>query len=43
MLANQDDLALIMTTEQGKPLAESKGEIAWVAQGSLAMAPPAKR
>ncbi|MET0682793.1 MAG: aldehyde dehydrogenase family protein, partial [Casimicrobiaceae bacterium] len=28
MLANSDDLALILTTEQGKPLAESKGEIA---------------
>jgi succinate-semialdehyde dehydrogenase / glutarate-semialdehyde dehydrogenase len=31
MLANLDDLALIMTTEQGKPLAESKGEIAYAA------------
>ncbi|KWT79150.1 MULTISPECIES: NAD-dependent succinate-semialdehyde dehydrogenase [unclassified Variovorax] len=31
MLANQDDLALIMTAEQGKPLAESKGEIAYAA------------
>ncbi|MDM0033181.1 NAD-dependent succinate-semialdehyde dehydrogenase [Variovorax sp. J22P271] len=31
MLAHQDDLALIMTTEQGKPLAESKGEIAYAA------------
>jgi succinate-semialdehyde dehydrogenase/glutarate-semialdehyde dehydrogenase len=28
MLANGDDLALILTTEQGKPLAEAKGEIA---------------
>jgi succinate-semialdehyde dehydrogenase/glutarate-semialdehyde dehydrogenase len=28
MLAHSDDLALILTTEQGKPLAESKGEIA---------------
>ena len=27
MLANHDDLALILTTEQGKPLAESKGEV----------------
>ncbi|HVF65260.1 MAG TPA: NAD-dependent succinate-semialdehyde dehydrogenase [Casimicrobiaceae bacterium] len=27
MIANQDDLALILTTEQGKPLAESKGEV----------------
>lgn len=31
MLANVDDLALIMTAEQGKPLAESKGEIAYAA------------
>ena len=31
MLANTDDLALIMTSEQGKPLAESKGEIAYAA------------
>ncbi|MEO7494998.1 MAG: NADP-dependent succinate-semialdehyde dehydrogenase [Massilia sp.] len=31
MLANLDDLALIMTAEQGKPLAESKGEIAYAA------------
>jgi len=31
MLANQDDLAIIMTAEQGKPLAESKGEIAYAA------------
>ncbi|MBP0600417.1 NADP-dependent succinate-semialdehyde dehydrogenase [Herbaspirillum sp. LeCh32-8] len=31
MLANADDLALIMTTEQGKPLAESKGEIGYAA------------
>jgi hypothetical protein len=29
MMANQEDLALIMTAEQGKPLAESKGEIAY--------------
>jgi succinate-semialdehyde dehydrogenase/glutarate-semialdehyde dehydrogenase len=27
MLANIDDLALILTSEQGKPLAEAKGEI----------------
>jgi len=26
---NADDLALLMTTEQGKPLAESKGEVAF--------------
>jgi succinate-semialdehyde dehydrogenase/glutarate-semialdehyde dehydrogenase len=31
MLANADDLALIMTTEQGKPLAEAKGEIGYAA------------
>jgi succinate-semialdehyde dehydrogenase / glutarate-semialdehyde dehydrogenase len=31
MLSNVDDLALIMTSEQGKPLAESKGEIAYAA------------
>jgi succinate-semialdehyde dehydrogenase/glutarate-semialdehyde dehydrogenase len=30
MLANQEDLAL-MTSEQGKPLAEAKGEIAYAA------------
>src|ERR1700722_876879 len=29
MLAHQDDLATLMTAEQGKPLAESKGEIAY--------------
>ncbi|MGB5453440.1 MAG: NADP-dependent succinate-semialdehyde dehydrogenase [Sedimenticolaceae bacterium] len=31
IMANQEDLALIMTTEQGKPLAESRGEIAYAA------------
>jgi len=31
ILANADDLALIMTTEQGKPLAEAKGEITYAA------------
>ena len=31
MLANTDDLGVIMTAEQGKPLAESKGEIAYAA------------
>ncbi|MES2226918.1 MAG: NAD-dependent succinate-semialdehyde dehydrogenase [Pseudomonadota bacterium] len=31
MLANVDDLALIMTSEQGKPLAEARGEIAYAA------------
>src|SRR6266403_3194031 len=31
MLANQDDLAVLMTAEQGKPLAEAEGEIAYAA------------
>jgi succinate-semialdehyde dehydrogenase/glutarate-semialdehyde dehydrogenase len=31
MLANQEDLARIMTAEQGKPLAESRGEILYAA------------
>jgi succinate-semialdehyde dehydrogenase/glutarate-semialdehyde dehydrogenase len=31
MLAHQDDLAALMTAEQGKPLAESKGEILYSA------------
>src|SRR5213595_2244984 len=31
MMANQDDLARLMTLEQGKPLAESKGEVAYAA------------
>ena len=31
IMANQDDLATLMTAEQGKPLAESKGEIAYAA------------
>lgn len=31
MMANQEDLAMLMTAEQGKPLAESKGEIAYAA------------
>lgn len=31
MLANLDDLGVLMTAEQGKPLAESKGEIAYAA------------
>jgi succinate-semialdehyde dehydrogenase/glutarate-semialdehyde dehydrogenase len=29
MLAHQDDLAIIMTAEQGKPLAEAKGEVVY--------------
>lgn len=31
MMANQDDLALLMTSEQGKPLAEARGEITYAA------------
>src|ERR1700719_596475 len=31
MMANQDDLAALMTAEQGKPLAEAKGEIRYAA------------
>jgi len=29
IIANQNDLAILMTAEQGKPLAESRGEIAY--------------
>ena len=31
MMANQDDLGTLMTAEQGKPLAEAKGEVAYAA------------
>ena len=31
MMANQEDLAYLMTVEQGKPLAESRGEVAYAA------------
>jgi succinate-semialdehyde dehydrogenase/glutarate-semialdehyde dehydrogenase len=31
MIANQDDLAKLMTLEQGKPLVESRGEVAYAA------------
>jgi len=31
MIANTDDLGVLMTSEQGKPLAESKGEVAYAA------------
>ena len=31
MMANQEDLAKLMTLEQGKPLSESKGEVAYAA------------
>ena len=31
MMAHQEDLAVILTSEQGKPLAEAKGEVAYAA------------
>lgn len=31
MMANQDDLGMLMTAEQGKPLAEAKGEVGYAA------------
>lgn len=31
MIANQEDLAVLMTLEEGKPLSESRGEIAYAA------------
>ena len=31
IIANQEDLAILMTAEQGKPLAEARGEIAYAA------------
>jgi len=31
MMANQDDLGVLMTAEQGKPLAEARGEVAYAA------------
>jgi succinate-semialdehyde dehydrogenase/glutarate-semialdehyde dehydrogenase len=43
MMANQDDLATLMTAEQGKPLAESKGEIAYAASFIEWFAEEAKR
>ncbi|RII30234.1 MAG: succinate-semialdehyde dehydrogenase I [Geobacter sp.] len=43
MMANQDDLAVIMTAEQGKPLAESRGEIAYAASFIEWFAEEAKR
>ena len=43
MLENTDDLAAIMTAEQGKPLSESKGEIAYAASLLEWFAEEAKR
>src|SRR5580704_14527820 len=43
LMANQDDLAMLMTAEQGKPLAESKGEIAYAASFIEWFAEEAKR
>jgi succinate-semialdehyde dehydrogenase/glutarate-semialdehyde dehydrogenase len=43
MLDNTDDLAAIMTAEQGKPLAEAKGEIAYAASFIEWFAEEAKR
>ncbi|MBR7890307.1 NAD-dependent succinate-semialdehyde dehydrogenase [Marinomonas sp. A79] len=43
MLENADDLAMIMTTEQGKPLAEAKGEITYAASFIEWFAEEAKR
>ncbi|WP_137283187.1 aldehyde dehydrogenase family protein, partial [Pseudomonas rhizoryzae] len=43
MLENQDDLALLMTWEQGKPLSESRGEIAYAASFLEWFAEEAKR
>ena len=43
MLANADDLAVIMTAEQGKPLTESKGEIVYAASFIEWFAEEAKR
>lgn len=43
ILAHQDDLARIMTTEQGKPLAEARGEVAYGASFVEWFAEEAKR
>jgi succinate-semialdehyde dehydrogenase/glutarate-semialdehyde dehydrogenase len=43
MMANQEDLAILMTSEQGKPLAESRGEIAYAASFLEWFAEEAKR
>ena len=43
MMENQEDLAVLMTSEQGKPLAESMGEIAYAASFIEWFAEEAKR
>jgi succinate-semialdehyde dehydrogenase/glutarate-semialdehyde dehydrogenase len=43
MMANQEDLAVLMTVEQGKPLTESRGEIAYGASFIEWFAEEAKR
>jgi len=43
MLENQEDLARLMTAEQGKPLAEARGEIAYAASFIEWFAEEAKR
>ena len=43
MLEHQEDLAVLMTREQGKPLAESRGEIAYAASFLQWFAEEAKR
>lgn len=43
LLAHADDLARIMTTEQGKPLKEAKGEVAYAASFIQWFAEEAKR
>ncbi len=43
MLANAEDLALLMTSEQGKPLAEARGEVAYAASFVEWFAEEAKR
>jgi succinate-semialdehyde dehydrogenase/glutarate-semialdehyde dehydrogenase len=43
MMANKDDVALIMTSEQGKPLAEARGEVEYAASFIEFYAEEAKR
>ncbi|HEY7383744.1 MAG TPA: NAD-dependent succinate-semialdehyde dehydrogenase [Beijerinckiaceae bacterium] len=43
IIANKDDIALIMTSEQGKPLAEARGEVEYAASFVEFYAEEAKR